>query len=208
MKRTHLVGLTIWTLVTAMWAMNALAGDGGERATVGAPAPTFTLEDQNGRPVSLSDFTGKIVVLEWVNPDCPFVQRHYRAGTMKRLAEKYQSKGVVWLAINSTYYMGKEDNRRWIEKYKLPYPILDDHTGRVGRLYGAKTTPHMFIIDTSGKLVYQGGIDDDPRGAKNGGALNYVERALDELLAGKPVSISQSKPYGCSVKYAKTSTAY
>lgn len=208
MKRTHLVGLTIWTLVTAMWAMNALAGDGGERATVGAPAPTFTLEDQNGRPVSLSDFTGKIVVLEWVNPDCPFVQRHYRAGTMKRLAEKYQSKGVVWLAINSTHYMGKEDNRRWIEKYKLPYPILDDHTGRVGRLYGAKTTPHMFIIDTSGKLVYQGGIDDDPRGAKNGGALNYVERALDELLAGKPVSIPQSKPYGCSVKYAEESTAY
>lgn len=208
MKRKPIVGLAIWTLVATTWAMNALAGDGGERATVGAPAPTFTLEDQNGRPVSLSDFAGKIVVLEWVNPDCPFVQRHYRAGTMKRLAEKYQSKGVVWLAINSTHYMDKEDNRRWIEKYKLPYPILDDHAGRVGRLYGAKTTPHMFIIDTSGKLVYRGGIDDDPRGTKNGGALNYVERALDELLTGKPVSISQSKPYGCSVKYAEKSTAY
>ncbi len=208
MKRKPIVGLAIWTLVATTWAMNALAGDRGERATVGAPAPTFTLEDQNGRPVSLSDFAGKIVVLEWVNPDCPFVQRHYRAGTMKRLAEKYQSKGVVWLAINSTHYMDKEDNRRWIEKYKLPYPILDDHAGRVGRLYGAKTTPHMFIIDTSGKLVYRGGIDDDPRGTKNGGALNYVERALDELLTGKPVSISQSKPYGCSVKYAEKSTAY
>jgi peroxiredoxin len=109
---------------------------------------------------------------------------------------------VVWLTINTTQYMNKQANQKWISQHQLSYPILDDHLGEVGKLYGAKTTPHMYIIDKSGKLVYQGAIDDDPRGAKKESAVNYVEKALDEVLAGKPVSVSQTKPYGCTVKYA------
>lgn len=172
-------------------------GQAGEAARF-----AFTLNDQEGRPVSLSDFAGKVVVLEWVNPDCPYVQRHYNAGTMKRLAEKYAGQGVVWLAVNSTHYMTASDNRKWIERYGLPYRILDDHDGKVGRLFGAATTPHMFVFDKGHTLAYQGAIDDDVGGAKDQ-PLNYVEAAVDELLAGKSVSRAKTKPYGCTVKYAR-----
>jgi peroxiredoxin len=172
--------------------------------SVASAAPDFTLTDQNGKTVSLSDYKGKIVVLEWINPDCPFVQRHYKAGTMADLATRYGEKGVVWLAINSTNYMGQKDNAKWVETYKLPYPILDDHDGAVGHAYSAKTSPHMYVIDASGNIVYQGAIDDDPRGSKPPAErTQYVAKALDELLAGQPVSVAESKPYGCSVKYAK-----
>jgi peroxiredoxin len=170
-------------------------------AAIGAQAPNFTLEDQTGKKVSLSDFAGKIVVLEWINPDCPFVLRHANAKTMFTLAEKYGGKNVVWLGINSTNYADRAVNAKWIAANHLPYPVLDDHMGEVGHAYGAKTTPHMFVIDPSGKLVYEGGIDDDPGGSKGSGALNFVDRALDELIAGKAVSTPESKPYGCSVKY-------
>lgn len=190
-------GLSAW-----LWFSSTRAEDGTGGASVGALAPTFTLEDQSGKKVSLADFAGKIVVLEWVNPDCPFVQRHYKAKTMITLAEKYRPKGVIWLAINTTRYMNKDTNKQWVAQHRLPYPILDDHLGHVGKLYGAKTTPHMFIIDQLGKLVYAGAIDDDPGGIKGKEAVNYVERALEELLAGKPVSQPQTKPYGCTVKYA------
>jgi peroxiredoxin len=121
---------------------------------------------------------------------------------MTTLADKYREKNVVWMAINSTHYMNKEDDQNWINKFKVGYPILDDSSGSVGKLYGAKTTPNMYIIDPSGILVYSGAIDDDPRGSKNGKALNYVDQALEEIFAGKPVTISQTKPYGCSVKYS------
>lgn len=164
-------------------------------------APAFTLENQDGEEVSLSDHAGKIVVLEWTNWDCPFVQRHYEAGTMKDLAEEYDDDGVVWLAVNSIHYATQEKDKQWIEKYDLPYPILHDPSGEVGKAYGAKTTPHMFIIDRGGELAYQGGIDDDPRGNKED-PTNYVRRALDELVAGKEVSTPEARPYGCSVKYA------
>jgi peroxiredoxin len=172
-------------------------GNGGE----GTEAPGFTLEDQAGNEVSLSDYAGNIVVLEWINWDCPFVQRHYEAGTMKPLAEEYADDGVVWLAINSTHYATQDKDGQWIEKYNLPYPILHDPTGEVGRAYGAKTTPHMYIVDEDGMLVYQGAIDDDPGGDKDD-PTNYVRQALDELLAGEEVSTARTKPYGCSVKYA------
>jgi len=162
----------------------------------------FTLMDQNGKPVHLAGHMGKIVVLEWVNPDCPFVQRHYEAGTMKRLAEKYQPEGVVWMAINSTNYMDREDNREWVDQYDLPYPILDDHTGEVGKTFGAKTTPQMFIFDESGQLGYQGAIDDDPRGNK-AEATNYIAQVLEALLAGEEPPVKETRPYGCSVKYAE-----
>jgi peroxiredoxin len=170
-------------------------------ATIGAQAPNFTLEDQTGKKVSLSDFAGKIVVLEWINPDCPFVQRHANAKTMYTLAEKYGAKNVVWLGINSTNYADRATNAKWIASNNLPYAVLDDHAGEVGHMYGAKTTPHMFVIDPSGKLVYEGGIDDDPGGSKGTSALNYVDLALTELTTGKAISTPESKPYGCSVKY-------
>ncbi len=170
-------------------------------AAVGTPAPAFTLEDQTGKKVSLSDFSGKVVVLEWLNPDCPYVQRHGDAKTMETLAEKYSAKNVVWLGVNSTNGATHDANSRWIAKHSLSYPILDDHNGDVGRSYGAKTTPHMYVIDTTGKLVYAGGIDDDPGGSKGSGALNYVDKALDEVTSGKAVTVAQSKPYGCGVKY-------
>ena len=169
---------------------------------MGDPAPDFTLTDQNGVEVTLSKVTG-VRVLEWTNPDCPFVQRHYQAGTMKRLAAEYGSKGVTWLTINSTNYMDAEANRKFAQTYDLSQEILVDQSGKVGHLYGAATTPHMFVIDAGGKIVYAGAIDDDPRGSEGASATNYVAAALDEVLAGKPVAVAETKPYGCSVKYAK-----
>ena len=170
-------------------------------AAVGAAAPAFSLEDQTGKKVSLSDYAGKIVVLEWVNPDCPFVQRHANAKTMTNLIGKYGSQNVVWLGINSTHYADNAANAKWIDKHSLPHAILNDQSGTVGRAYGARTTPHMYIIDPSGKLVYAGGIDDDQGGSKGATAVNYVDKALAELTSGKSVSLPETKPYGCSVKY-------
>jgi peroxiredoxin len=160
----------------------------------------FTLEDQDGGTVKLSDHRGKIIVLEWINWDCPFSRRPYEKGTFPALAAKYADKGVVWLAINSTHYATQEKDKAWIAKHKLAYPILHDAEGTVGRQYAARTTPHMYVIDRSGKIAYQGALDDDPRGQK-AQPVNYVERALAELLADKPVSTPKTTPYGCSVKY-------
>jgi peroxiredoxin len=172
------------------------------KKTVEEAATQFSLTDQLGKTVKLTDYDGKIVVLEWINPDCPFVQRHYKAGTFKKLAEAYKDKGVVWLAVNSTNSYTQEKNKAWHTKYDLPYPILDDHGGVVGKLYGAKTTPHMFVLNKTGKVVYQGAIDDDPQGSKGASATNYVKTVLDDLIAGKTPSYTETKPYGCSVKYA------
>ena len=191
---------TLTIVLAATAAMPAVAGDG---VSVGDTAPAFTLADSAGNDVSLSDFEGKIVVLEWLNPDCPFVQRHYKAGTMKSLATKYDGDGVVWLTINSTNYMDAAANAKFKAENKLPYTILVDQSGDVGHLYGAQTTPHMYIIDGGGTLVYIGAIDDDPRGNKGEPAVNYVAVALDEVLAGNAVSTAETKPYGCSVKYKK-----
>jgi len=191
---------TVLFVLAVVVAMPAMAGDG---VSVGDTAPTFTLTDTAGNQVSLSDFEDKIVVLEWLNPDCPFVQRHYKAGTMKNLATKYADDGVVWLTINSTNYMDAAANAKFKSDNGLPYTILVDQSGEVGHLYGAMTTPHMYIIDQSGTLAYIGAIDDDPRGNKGEPAVNYVAVALDEVLAGKSVTTAETKPYGCSVKYKK-----
>lgn len=185
-------------VAAAMVAVPGMAGDG---VSVGDTAPAFTLTDTAGNEVSLGDFEGKIVVLEWLNPDCPFVQRHYKAGTMKDLATKYDGEGVVWLTINSTNYMDAAANAKFKADNGLPYAILVDQSGDVGHLYDAKTTPHMYIIDGTGSLVYIGAIDDDPRGNKGEPAVNYVAVALDEVLAGNAVTTAETKPYGCSVKY-------
>lgn len=169
-------------------------------------APAFTLKDHNGKDVSLADFDqDTIVVLEWINFRCPFVVRHHsdKYETMVNLAKAYQDKNVVWLAINSTHSATVQKNKADAETNQLPYAILDDHTGQVGTAYGARTTPDMRVIQ-GGRILYAGAIDNDPRGKlPESDRINYVKQAIDEILAGTPVSVPQTKPYGCSVKYAR-----
>ncbi|MCU0333189.1 MAG: thioredoxin family protein [Ignavibacteriaceae bacterium] len=180
-----------------------------QQAKLNESAPDFKLTDSNGSEHSLSDFEGKIVVLEWINYDCPFVKKHYDSKNMQSLQEKYTEEGVIWLAICSSNkgkqgnFSAEEINKRSENHGAKFTAYMIDEDGTVGKMYGAKTTPHMYIIDKSGKLVYAGGIDDkastdidDIKGSKN-----YVSLALDELLAGKTVSVQSSAPYGCSVKY-------
>ena len=200
MNRKAFVTLTSAALLAGALAFGA-APAAKESAVLGKPAPAFALTDHAGRTARLADFAGKVVVLEWMNPDCPVSRRHYTKPTMKGLAVKYAPKGVVWLAVNSTHYWTPAKNKAWAEKHKLPYPILDDSAGDVGRLHAAKTTPDMRIVDAKGTLVYAGAIDDDPSGNKKS-PVNYVAKALDELLAGGKVSRPQTRAYGCSVKYA------
>ncbi|MHC4532795.1 MAG: redoxin domain-containing protein [Planctomycetota bacterium] len=166
-------------------------------------APQFNLNSFDGKTVSLSDYRGKIVVLEWFNMECPFSRYHYETkNTMAELAEKYKSKKVVWLAVNSTNHTTPQANKTFTEKNKLPFPILDDRSGKVGLAYGAKTTPHIFIINPRGRIIYDGAIDDSPMGKKKDGVVNYVDNVLAELTSGKNVSTTNTKPYGCTVKYA------
>lgn len=175
----------------------------------GKTAPDFTLKDVKGQAYTLSEITkqGKIVVLEWFNPDCPFVKKHHKANkTMAKTFAKYKDKDVVWVAINSgapgKQGYGADRNKRAIEQYGIHYPVLLDESGDVGRLYKAKTTPHMFVIDKSGNIVYEGAIDND-RARKKLGSVNYVDAALEATLAGKSVKDAVARPYGCSVKYGK-----
>ncbi len=175
-------------------------------ARLGEPAPGFTLTDTDGRAHSLSDYAGKVVVLEWFNPECPFVRKqHVKTHNMLDTFEHARELGAVWLAVNSnapgTQGNGLEKNRKAREDYGMEYPLLVDEDGAVGRLYGAKTTPHMFVIDERGVLIYRGAIDDNPSPVDLG-RVNYVREALDAHAAGKPVPEADTKPYGCSVKYA------
>ncbi len=171
--------------------------------TIGAPAPQFTLQDPDGKPVSLGDFAGKTVVLEWTNPNCPFVQRHYKAKTMTKLASEYKDKGVVWLAIDSTGDQTTAGHKGWIAENGLPYPILNDAAGTVGHKYDAKTTPEMYVVTKAGTVAYAGAIDNDKDGDKGSAATNYVKQALDAVLADQPVATPKTKSYGCGVHYAK-----
>ena len=201
MKKTAAVAAL--ALAAALASPAALAN-----APVGQPAPGFTVSDLAGKPASLADYKGKTVVLEWHNFGCPFVQKHYRSGNMQSLQKKY-ANDIVWLAVNST----SKSSGDYTEPGKLSAQLRDfgaaqarylmDDPGTMGIAYGAKTTPHMFIIDPSGKVVYNGAIDDkrstsleDVRTAKN-----YVAAALDELKAGKPISTPSTTPYGCNVHY-------
>lgn len=178
-------------------------------AEVGKPAEDFTSIDTNAKSHSLTDYKGKIVVLEWLNHDCPFVKNHYNSGNMQKLQKTYTEKGVIWLSIISSapgkqgYCTPEEANELTQQKEAAPTAVLLDPDGVVGKLYDAKTTPHMFIINSDGVLVYNGGIDDirSTKIEDIAKAKNYVQIALDELLAGKQVSIQTSQPYGCSVKY-------
>lgn len=177
--------------------------------TTGQSAPDFSLTDSNGQTHSLSQYKGKYVVLEWLNHDCPFVVKHYGSGNMQALQKEYTAKDVTWLSINSSA-PGKEGNKPPAQTNQLtqdkgaaPTAVLLDENGAVGKTYGAKTTPHMFIIDPAGVLIYQGAIDSKASfdQADIASAKNYVKAALDEAMAGQPVSDASTKSYGCSVKY-------
>ena len=172
-------------------------------AEMGEAAPHFALLDQEGRTVDLADLHGRIVVLEWFTLSCPAVEYHHgEAGTMRQVAERYEEDEVVWLAIDSTPDVQAEAHREAVERWEIPYAILRDAEGEVAGAYGARTTPHMFVIDPEGKLAYSGAIDDDP--ARGGNAeVNYVQQAIEELLADEPVSESETFPYGCRVRTAR-----
>jgi peroxiredoxin len=192
----------------ALAVISALPAAALANAVVGQAAPAFAATDLSGRPLSLADYKGRLVVLEWHNPGCPFVQKHYNSGNMQSLQKKYGNE-VVWLAVNSTStgapdYLPPEQLAALMKGFHAaPAAYLMDASGKVGRAYGARTTPHMYIIDRDGRLLYNGAIDDkrstsveDVKGAKN-----YVVAALEEIKAGKPVSTPATAPYGCSVKY-------
>ena len=166
---------------------------------IGDAAPNFTLKDQDGKDVNLADLKGKIVVIEWLNPGCPFVVRHYKEKTFQNMYDKYVAKDVAYLAIQSGSGTTPEKLKGYGEKQGIKYKLLSDTDAQVARAFGAKTTPHMFIIDKEGKLAYKGAIDDDPQGNKPQ-RTNYVAKALDELLAGQSVSTPETKSYGCGVK--------
>jgi peroxiredoxin len=179
-------------------------------AKVGAPAPDFALPDLDGKTVKLSEYKGKTVVLEWFNPECPFVRASHTKGSLVGEAKKHTGKGIVWLAINSgapgKQGAGAEKSRTGLKTYGLEHPVLLDESGAVGHQYGATNTPHMFVIDKTGKLVYRGAIDNSPDGegeSPQGGKLvNYVDAALDDLAAGRAVQTAETRAYGCGVKYA------
>ena len=175
-------------------------------AELGKMAPGFLLVDTDGKSHKLSDYKGKVVVLEWFNPDCPFVKKHHKnSRSMNAAYRAVEGKDVVWLAINSgapgKQGAGLDRNKQAKEEYGITYPILLDPTGIVGRAYGAKNTPHMFVIDAAGKLAYNGAIDNDPSPDVLGDE-NYVVDTVHRLQKGETVQTSQTKPYGCSVKYA------
>lgn len=173
-----------------------------EMAKVGEPAPEFTLTDTTGKEHSLSDFEGKTVVLEWTNQTCPYVERHYKAKTMAKTYEAVGTDDVVWLSIDSTHNRPAKELKTWKEEQGFGYPVLADKKGTVGKKYGAKTTPHMYVVGPKGTLQYAGAIDNDPRGEKKDGeVVNYVEQAVTAVKKGETPKKAETKPYGCSVKY-------
>ena len=188
----------------------AIHGVAYAAATVGAPAPDFTVNDVDGKPRKLSEFAGKPVVLEWHNQSCPYVKKHYSSGNMQKLQQQVTSQGGVWLTVISSApgkqgFVTADEERAYLKEQKSsPTAVLVDSDGKVGRLYGAKTTPHMYLVDAKGTLVYAGAIDDKPstEAADVASAKNFVLAAYDEVKAGKPVSVASHPSYGCSIKYS------
>ena len=205
MKKLFALAL-VPALAAVLWTGPSAQAQSNETAAVGATAPAFTLTDLNGQEHSLQQYLdeGKVVVLEWFNPDCPFVVKHHANGSTMRDLAAAHSDDVVWLAINSgaegKQGAGLERNQRAAEEYGITYPILLDMSGEVGRTYGARTTPHMYVINAEGTLVYAGAIDNN-RHPRQFGDTNYVSDALDAVLAGEDVATAQTQPYGCGVKY-------
>lgn len=206
------LGLGRMALAAAGSLFVAMIASGAVRAevTAGMPAPEFTAQDSNGDRKSLSEYKGKIVVLEWTNHECPWTMKHYATANMQTLQSEAAAQGVVWLSVVSSapgeqgYVDGAAANRLTVERNAKPTAVLLDPDGRLGRLYGAKATPHMFVIDKSGRLAYDGAIDDKPSAnyADVNGARNYVREALAALAEGKQVVAAATRPYGCSVKYS------
>ena len=196
-------------MFTAFAALAVISAPVSAAAVVGKPAPNFRLTDMNGKPVTLGQFRGKVVVLEWNNPECPFVKKHYGSANMQKTQAAARKDGVVWLTINSSApskqgHMNGAQAKAVVAAQKAqPTAYLLDPEGVVGKSYGARTTPHMYLVNTDGTVVYAGGIDDkpSPNPADISGARNHVLAALAELKAGKAVSVATSRPYGCAVKY-------
>ncbi|MCH8979502.1 MAG: thioredoxin family protein [Armatimonadetes bacterium] len=205
---THRKAIILAAVSVAALAVLGNAPTGG--AEIGKAAPTFSLTDSNGKSVSLGDFKGKIVVLEWTNDGCPYVVGHYRGG-MQNFQKKYAKQGVVWLTIISSapgtqgYADGKRANELSKKHDAKPTHVLLDPEGDVGHMYDAKTTPQMFVIDKKGVLRYDGAIDAaySPSPTKQKSSEQYFSKALDAVIAGKEVKLAKTRPYGCSVKYAK-----
>ncbi len=201
LRRTLNLGTVAATLL--------LTAGSAAAAVPGQPAPDFTLTDTRGKTVRLADFRGRHVVLEWTNPGCPFVRKHYDSGNMQALQQDAAGRGVAWLVINSTGtghgdYLAPAQLQRWMDGQKAAATAtLMDEDGRVGRAYAARVTPHMYLIDPQGRLVYAGGIDSIPsaRAEDIPAATNHVRVALGEALAGQPLSRPTSPAYGCSIKY-------
>jgi hypothetical protein len=199
--------------VLSVLMLPVLAGSASAAAVAGQPAPAFAAKDSSGATQSLAANKGKWVILEWNNFECPFVQKHYGTGNMQALQREATDKGVVWFTVNSSaagkqgHYSADAVASMLKSRNAAPTAYLLDADGTVGRAYGAKTTPHMFIIDKEGKLAYAGGIDDKPNGEPKAplaeGTTNYVDKALTELQSGTTVSVPETKSYGCSVKYKK-----
>lgn len=196
MKKT-LTLLTAFTLAASAFAVE-----------IGQPAPDFTGTDINGKTVKLSDYKGKIVVLESYNSDCPFCHNQYQSGAAQELQKQLADKGVVWLLVNSvnprnpSHRTNGEAQQEMSELKIAATAWIDDSSGAIGHLYNMKTTPHVFVVDKSGNLVYEGAMDDHPDPVHDPKtARNYVREAVDDLLAAKPIEVSQTKPYGCSVHY-------
>ena len=194
---------------TGFLAINSVAAYAISAAVVGQKAPEFTAKDTSGKTVSLADFKGKTVVLEWVNPGCPYVKKHYSGANMQGTQSEAAAKGVVWLAINSTEpghrdYLAPAALQKWMveQKAATTHTLMDDN-GKIGQAYDARTTPHMYIINPQGMLIYAGGIDSiaSARVDDIKTATNYVKVGLGETLSGKPISNATTRPYGCSVKY-------
>jgi AhpC/TSA family len=194
----------------ALIAAAPVTADPGAQARIGAPAPNFTLTDSNGKAISLADFKGKTVVLEWTNHECPYVRKHYGGNNMQALQKKWTGQGIVWLTLISSqpgaqgFVHGLEANKLTEERGAAPTAVLLDPRGGVGRSYGAQVTPHMYVVTGDGTLVYMGGIDDKPttRLEDLKTAKNFVDAALSEVLEGKVVSIKTSRAYGCTIKYS------
>ena len=201
--------MKIKLLLSALTCLASTALFAADSPAVGSAAPDFSVSDSKGKTQSVSQYKGRHVVLEWFNPECPFVKKHYGSGNMQKLQEEFTGKGVVWLSIDSSA-PGKEGNltpeqaeKKSAEWKTHSTALLLDQDGKAGQAYGAKNTPHMFVINPEGKIVYEVAIDSKASAnpADIAGATNYVKAALEESLAGKPVSTANTKPYGCSVKY-------
>lgn len=203
------VSLVAALCCVAFIAGSALATERENAPEIGKAAPAFTVVDMHGNTHNLADYRGRYVVLEWLNHDCPFVVKHYDSGNMQMLQKKYAEKGVAWFAIISSkpgsqgYLTPEQAVALSAKKKSKAKTVLLDPEGTVGRAYDAKVTPHMYIIDPEGILIYNGGIDDRPTRHQRDieGATNYVDQALQEAMAGRPVSVPTSQPYGCTVKY-------